>query len=123
LRVTTPSKPEGELRSIRPRADYLALPLLFKVRFDAGVVSPYVIGGPRFDFLLSAEGDVISFVYDDLKNIDAGASFGLGVEVPMDLGRHVLVEFRLSPTFTEAFRSDMVTVRNRSMEFLAGICF
>jgi hypothetical protein len=48
-----------------------------------------------------------------------GFDAGLFIE---GLDRRVLVEFRYSPTLTNAFRTNALTVKNQSMEFLVGVC-
>jgi hypothetical protein len=123
LPVTTISQPDGtgEYITLKPRVDYLSVPVLAKLRFDLGKVFPYLLAGPRFDFLISKNPDGFQAVIDNFKNIDFGISLGAGFEVPLKFIKSVLAEFRYSPSFTEAYSGSSLTVKNQSFEILIGI--
>lgn len=122
--VTTEQSPEGagEMTST-PRVDYLSLPILLKLRLDLGVIAPYVVAGPRFDFLIGKSSEGYDLVYDHLKKNDMGASFGLGVELPTEIVAAFLAEIRYSPSFSKAYYNGMLTVKNQSIELLVGARF
>jgi hypothetical protein len=122
---TSPDDPAGTGRyiTLKPRADYFSIPVLAKIRFELGPIVPYIIGGPRFDFLVGKEADGFEAVIDHLKSADVGISVGGGVEVKLPAGPAILGEIRYSPDFTNAFKSSTLTVKNQSVELLVGVMF
>jgi hypothetical protein len=123
--VSSINQPDGtgEYLTVRPRVDYLSLPLLIKLRFDMQVVSPYVIVGPRLDLLIAKDPQGFQAVLNEFKAIDVGLSLGAGAEVPTSFLSSVLLEFRYSPTFNTSFSNAFLTVRNQSFELLLGVRF
>ena len=123
LPITTPAYPEGtgEEATFEPRVDYLSIPVLVKIRFETGTLTPYVIGGPRIDFLIGKNVDAAGTVYDDLKKTDIGGSLGAGVEIPFVAGTGLITEFRYSPSFTTIFADRFLTIKNESFELLLGV--
>jgi hypothetical protein len=102
------------------RVDYLSIPLLAKVTLRTKHLSPYLIVGPRFDFLLGYKSETLDEVYRDLKDLDVGGTIGLGVESRSQPVK-VLLEFRYSPNFTNAYQTDLLKVKNNSFEILFGV--
>lgn len=119
LMETTPAQPEGTGRyiTIRPRTDYLSIPILAKLRFDNKPVTPYVFLGPRFDFLLSTESSL------DYSSTDVGATLGGGIQFSIISVPELLIEGRFSPSFRNVFQNQYLTVKNRSFEILVGATF
>lgn len=123
LPVTTAAQPDGtgEYITMKPRVDYISIPVLAKVRFDLGLISPYVIAGPRFDFLVGKDPQGYDAVLDNFKSGDVGISVGAGTEVLLPILPPLLAEFRYSPSFSEAYNSNALTVKNESFELLLGV--
>ncbi len=125
LPVTTEESPNGtgEYWTRSPRVDYISVPLLVKARFLDGHLLPYVLGGPRVDFLVGTTGEGFELVIDNLEKVDFGATIGVGIEVNSFDSFHLGMEVRFSPSFTDSYSSSNIKVRNSSMEFLlvAGI--
>lgn len=121
--VTTESQPDGtgELLTLHPRVDYLSIPVLAKLRLSGPVITPYVIVGPRFDFLLSKRGEGYDLVIDKFKGSDFGATLGIGVEADLLSPISLLTEVRYNPSFTNAYQNQSLTVTNRSFDFLVGV--
>lgn len=120
---TTPTYPEGTGRyiTIKPRVDYLSLPLLAKIRYDIGTVSPYILIGPRFDFLIGNDPQYVGSILDKFKKNDMGISAGVGIEIPTSAIQAVLFEFKYSPTFNKSYNNNILTIKNQSVELLVGI--
>ena len=118
LKVSTPAQPQGtgEYVTIRPRVDYVSLPLMAKVRFEAEEVIPYFMVGPRFDFLLGTNNSSL-----DYSPTDIGMTFGAGAQLSFFSPTQFLVEGRFSPSFTKAFEGRYLTVKNNSFEILIGM--
>ena len=125
LLITTPQSPDGtgEFLTLRPRLDYLSIPILAKLRFETGVLTPYIYAGPRFDIRLGHNEELVGAVYEKFKSTDVGASLGVGLELPLTAMPDLLVEFRYSPSFADAFKTQSVIVRNESFEILLGVLF
>ncbi len=123
LPITTESQPDGtgEFITMAPRADYLSLPLLAKVQLPLSDWTPYLLAGPRLDILLSTKADEYSVIFDKLKTPEFGATVGVGVEFTSILPMAVLTEIRYNPSFVDAYSSNFLTVRNRSLDFLLGV--
>ncbi|MFZ1081620.1 MAG: porin family protein [Candidatus Kryptoniota bacterium] len=123
LPVTTDAGPEGtgQFLTIGPSVNYLSIPLLAKVRFERGNITPYLIAGPRMDFLLSKNGNGYDLVVNQFKTSEFGATFGVGVELTSILPVGALAEFRYNPSFDDALNNGSVKVRNRSFDFLLGV--
>ena len=64
------------------RLDYLSIPILAKARFQTQTVSPYVVAGPRLDYLLgyTSDEDAFNSVYDNFNKIGVGGSVGFGIQ-------------------------------------------
>ncbi|MGB8658435.1 MAG: porin family protein [Candidatus Zixiibacteriota bacterium] len=102
------------------RIDYLSIPVLAKISVKGKHISPYLVFGPRFDFLLGNKSKTLKILYDELKNTDEGLTAGVGVEtntVPL----RMLLEFRYSPDFSNAYKTDLWKIRNNSFEILSGL--
>jgi hypothetical protein len=121
--VTTASQPEGtgQFITLSPKVDYLSVPVLAKVRLPFPAFSPYIIAGPRMDLLLSKRGDGFDAVVDEFKSTEVGGTFGVGVELRTLLPVGLLAEIRYNPSFRDAFKSEFLSVRNHSFDFLVGL--
>ncbi len=119
----TPSFPEGagEPLTYSARLDYLSIPIMVKARYDLPTITPYILGGVRFEFLVgkNGDGDVVGVIYDQAKSTGIGASLGGGVEVPIS-NIILLVEVTYSPNFDEVYSGENLHVSNQSMELLLG---
>lgn len=123
LLETTNAYPEGTGRyiTLKPRVDYLSLPLLARIRYNMGTVSPYILIGPRFDFLIWNDPKYVGSIFDKFKKNDIGISAGAGIEISTSTIQAVLFEFKYCPTFSKSYSSDMLTIKNQSFELLFGI--
>lgn len=117
----------GELDSIRTfdyRVDYLSIPILPKLIIKYKYISPYLIIGPRFDFLIGYKiEDVNDVVYKNLENFIFGGDIGAGIEISISNFLTSLLEFRYSLDFKNAYKTDLLKVKNKSYEILFGLKF
>ena len=70
------------------RADYLEIPILARLNFDAGNINPYLIAGPSLGFQLSStyldgDGEEVD-IADETKNLDLSLVLGAGLEIELD---------------------------------------
>jgi opacity protein-like surface antigen len=122
--VTSPTSPEIiGTEVLTPRLDYLSMPLLLKARLDYASVSPYVLAGPRFDILLNKNPDNFDLIVDKFKKYDWGLTLGGGIAFEAFPGYDIGAEFRYELSLQDIYRTDMLTVRNHSMQFLAYVAF
>lgn len=134
VEVTTPSQPEGtsEFMNYIPRAEYISLPVLAKLRYDSKYITPYLIAGPRIDWRSSdGSSNLESFVYPsgtelpgfykDFNRFDFGATIGVGIGVLANERFSGFIEARYSPSVTNAYKSSNTTVKNNSYEILLGL--
>lgn len=121
--VTTEAQPNGTGQVITrsPKVDYLSMPVLAKLRLPSPVITPYLIAGPRVDVLVSRRGDGFEAVVDKFESTDIGGTFGVGIELHTLLPIGLLAELRYNPSFRDAFNNNLLTVRNRSFDFLLGL--
>ncbi len=103
------------------RVDYLSLPVLGKFAYKLKRSSPYILIGPRIDIFLGYDSENYDSVYDEFNSIDLGGTLGLGYEFNIFGTHSFLVEIRYSPSFTNSYDTEYLTVNNSSFEFLAGI--
>lgn len=102
------------------RVDYLSVSALVKFTLEGKLISPYLITGPRFDFLLGNNTDGNDELYDNFKSTVLGGDVGIGAEFDVvDLGT-ILSEFRYSYDFSKAYKNDFLQVKNRSFQILLG---
>jgi hypothetical protein len=110
-----------QTKTIKPRADYLSLPVTVKFVYNSNIISPYAFAGPRLDYMIGRNSD--GAVFDNFHRWDAGISIGGGFGIYSKSSFSGFIEIRYSPSFTPTYKSDQVTVKNTSFEVLAGIKF
>lgn len=95
------------------KLDYLSLPILFKYKPLNYQVNPYLIAGPRIDYLLSSDGnEFIKF-----NRYDLGLVIGFGLQLYSVFG----IEYRYNASITKTYFSTHEKIRNKSMEILINI--
>jgi hypothetical protein len=121
--VTSEQNPDGigEIITKRPRVDYLSIPLLAKFRFETSVLTPYLIAGPRYDVLLGRHGEGFQAVIDDFRRTEFGATIGAGVELRALFPFDALIEFRYNASFERAYKTNYLSVRNRTLDLMLGL--
>jgi hypothetical protein len=121
--ANTVSNPDGtgEFVTLRPSADYFSVPLLVKIRFQTAFLSPYLIAGPRYDFVLARHGDGFDPVFNELTSSEPGATVGVGVELHAVFPIDALLELRYNASLKDAFGSSYLKVRNHTVDILLGV--
>jgi len=124
--VTGPSGPNPiGVKTLYSRLDYVSVPILGKLRFPSGPVSPYIVAGPRADFLVGYKSDEGAFnsVYDKFKKTSFGGSAGIGIQIESLLPIAVLAEARYNFDFADSYETDLLKVRNSAFDFWLGVAF
>jgi len=108
---------------LSPRLDYLSIPLLMKFRIDFPPFSPYVLAGPRYDILMNTNPDNFEAVLDDIKGYDWGMTLGIGIVYDVSPEYDIGAEFQYDLSFQDIYNTEILTVRNHSMQFLLFAAF
>lgn len=70
------------------KADYLEIPILARLNFDAGMLKPYLLAGPSLGFQLNStyiDGDGKEVdITDETKNLDFSLVLGGGLEIELE---------------------------------------
>lgn len=122
--LTSEENPESfGTATFTPRVDYVVIPLVAKARIPLSGFSPYLFAGPTLNVLLGYKGAEFEEVYKDLKKTEFGGSFGLGCEIPAWGETTILIEGSYSPSFSDAYANEFLTITNSAFEILIGIAF
>jgi hypothetical protein len=103
------------------RLDYISIPVFAKLSLSEKVLSPYIICGPRCDFLLGYKANISSrsTMYDEFKKAILGASIGGGLELHAPIG--LLLEARYNFDLVNSYKSGSFTVRNNAFDVWVGV--
>jgi len=124
--VAGPSGPQQiGTRTLFGTLHYLSIPLLVKAKIAFPVLAPYLLAGPRVDFLLSTSSDEGAFdiLYGKMKRRMYGASVGIGVQTDAILPVALLFEVRYNFDLQDSYATDLLTVRNNAFDFWIGAAF
>jgi hypothetical protein len=121
--VTGPSGPQAiGTRTLFGRLHYLSIPVLVKAQIIFPGLAPYLLAGPRADFLLSTSSDEGAFdiLYSKMKRSTYGASVGLGIQTSAILPVKLLFEARYNFDLQDSYATDLLNVRNNAFDFWLG---
>ena len=120
IELTSAQLPEGtgNFIAIQPRVDYFSVASTARLKFEFIKPTPYALFGPRIDFLIGKNETSL-----DLNSPDIGATLGVGIQFLIESFPEFFIEGRFSPSFTDAFHGQFLTVKNKSFEILAGVRF
>ena len=111
--------------TIDNRVDYLSMLPLLKLAVPLSVLRPYILAGPRFDFLLGYKSTPAKYGYGDafenFKKSSYGASLGLGAELTNVLPVVVSIEGRYNADLVSA--STYGNIRNDAFDIWVGVGF
>ena len=108
---------------------YLSVPIMAKVTSPTGLVSPYVLVGPRADFLLAyrelgvqpwGNATSLSF-YSNFKRANMGASLGVGIETGSLLSTRLLAELRYNLDILNSYDDSNLKSRNNAIDIWLGV--
>ncbi|MBM4159991.1 MAG: PorT family protein [Ignavibacteria bacterium] len=111
-------------KHVYTRLDYLSVPILAKPILPMGMVSPYLLVGPRADFLLHYQKNLpLEGFYKDFKKTAIGGTIGVGVESSSLLPIRLSVESRYNFDISNSFDNGFAKVRNNAFDFWLGVGF
>ncbi len=124
--VTTPSQPDGtgEFVTWDTRIDYINLSAFGKLRLNLGIVSPYVIAGPKIDFEINKEHslDDTNIFENNFNKNRIGFKVGIGTEINL-MSLNLLAEILYDADFNELYENEFLKVTSNSIDFRIGLMF
>lgn len=103
------------------RFDYLSFATHAKARWPNGALSPYVLGGPHFDVLLSGHPDEEGSLSSFYSATAFGGTLGAGVEFSQRLPVNLFTEIRYSFDLTNSLPDVPRDAYNNTFEVLLGV--
>jgi len=107
------------------RVDYLSIPIFGKITIPMEIIKPYVLIGPRLDYLLGYKSGVGGYnvLFDNFSKTIIGASFGVGVDLKGLSTLPILLEGRYNIDLKDSYNTDLLKVRNNSIDVWLGYYF
>lgn len=104
----------------------LSIPVMLKIKTQAGNFTPYLLIGPRLDVILNY--DKTNMNYKNIGKNNFGLTSGIGCELKIWKNYSLLADIRYDYDFTGFYYStavsgDRVDEYSRSLEFLVGVKF
>jgi hypothetical protein len=123
ITTNSPTPIRTEIRD--KRLDYLSIPILAKALIPFGIVSPYILVGPRFDILLGYRDEFIvgTSIYQDFKKTMFGGTIGAGFDLTDLLPAKISVEFRYNGDLSDSYDTSLMKVRNSAYDIWVGVAF
>lgn len=114
------------------KLNYLEIPVLAKIKLDAGMVHPFVLAGPGFSYLVGSTASVdykgahssASTNSKEINKFDVTATIGLGADIDLGDSISAVFEGRYGRGFrrinseTDKYHSE---IRNSGFQFLTGL--
>jgi len=124
--ITTVDNPIGTSQSTTwdTRIDYINLSALGKLRLNYGLLSPYIVAGPKMDFEINKESSFGSEneVESKFEENRLGFKVGVGTEIKL-LAFNVLAEIIYDADFNELFENENLKVNTNSFDLRVGLLF
>ncbi len=124
IEKTTVSNPDGtgEFITWDTRVDYINLSALGKFRVKLGIVSPYVIAGPKIDFEINKvfSLDEANSVEENFNKNRIGFKVGIGAEINL-MSLNLIFEFLYDADFNELFENENLKVNSNSIDLRVGL--
>ena len=123
---TTTAQPDGTGKFITwdTRVDYINISAFGKLRYDLGILSPYVLLGPKIDFELNKKNSLgpINVVEENFKKNRFGFKIGVGSEISLG-SIHLLAELLYDIDTNELYKSENLKVKSNSFDLRIGVFF
>ena len=105
------------------RLDYLSLPVLLKLSLRHKPITPYVITGPRYDYLLNYESEFMYYVFDNFRRGVYGGAIGIGIESNFPKLIKLTLELRYNLDFTDSLKLEGKESKNNTFDLRLGYYF
>lgn len=120
--ITPIDNPDGGTETVmKAGVNYLNLSLLAKVRLEGVLFTPYIIAGPKVDFEISRNGQILGgTVFDDYTKSRFGFKVGGGTEIKV-LNITFLAEILYDSDFGNLFESSNLKITTSAVDLRAGV--
>jgi hypothetical protein len=107
------------------RLHYLSAPILAKCTFTKMTVNPYLLIGPRIDYLLwyATDSRFLDDTYRRFKRVLLGGSAGIGCDSGTLLPITLVAEVRYNADFGNSYENPYSTIRKDSFDLWLGCAF
>lgn len=106
---------------VETKLNYISIPIVLKQKFFPVGIHPYIMGGPEFNYLLSAKTDDID-IKDQIKSQDLVIVIGGGLEFSL-LGNSAYIEGRYSYGLNDIGKQTQFNSKNRVSQIFFGFLF
>lgn len=120
LYVTTATNPDGTGEKLEGSFYYFNISALGKLRYNLGIISPYIAAGPKVDFELSRSS--LLDKWNDIKKNRIGAKIGFGSEIDLQ-AVNLLVEFMYDTDFSKLMDANGLKINTHSYDIRVGVMF
>ena len=111
------------------RLDYLSIPLFAKLQLPLNGMIPYIVAGPRIDFLLNRSVGVFRFSWataesplaKEYRSQSVGGTIGLGIETDQLAPLPIFLEVHYDFDVTNSAREIPMEVYNNSIDVSVGV--
>lgn len=113
------------VETLHNRLSYISVPLLAKGNLSLAGMSVYCLAGPRVDFLVEYKSDrgLFNAVYDQFKQPALGGTVGVGAQFERVLPLDLLVEARYNFDVSNSYQTELLRVRNYTLDIWLGVAF
>lgn len=111
-------------RDIKAYVEYAVVGLALKIRPELGRVDPFVMAGPRLDIKIGDNNEPgFDEVYSDFAGSVWGLTFGGGMEFAVTPAISALLGVAYNLDLEDSYETDLLTVKNESIDLVTGIRF
>jgi len=114
---------DSETITYSNRFDYITLLSYFKIQYPLTYITPYILVGPRIDYMLSRNIEVFQSVSNEFEKMNYGISYGVGLSYYKLRYTIPFIEILSSPDINMTYETDLLTVSNYSYEIKFGFSF
>jgi hypothetical protein len=108
--------------SNRNKMNYLCFNNFFKIRYDLPSMYPYILMGPRVEYLLS-QGISSPIITDNFRKLHVTASVGAGVEFVGYSRLRFFTEAHFNPDVMRSYKHSDLAIRAKAFELRVGLKF
>ncbi|MDD3627664.1 MAG: outer membrane beta-barrel protein, partial [bacterium] len=109
------------MEELKHRLDYLSIPVHIKIYKKGEVFSPYLLFGPRFDYLFNYRSDVYDLLFDEVNNFVLVFNAGIGADLLINSNLKGTFELRYNWDITVS--EDTFDSRNKAFQVRIGFRF
>lgn len=106
---------------VETKLNYISIPIVLKQKFFPVGIHPYILGGPEFNYLISAKRDGTD-IKDNTKSQDLAIVIGGGLEFSL-LGNSAYIEGRYSYGLNDIGKQTQSDSKNRVSQIFFGFLF